>query len=114
MSKLQFLRAGVVAATMPATPGLAHENHVKSQHRAENATVSTALGRQSMFRHDHRAVASGAHLSISCIKRGLSMRKSQAFSVLIAVAGHDGAVCRGRSLQPRDCGATVETGTPAV
>jgi hypothetical protein len=39
-----------------------------------------------MFRHDHRAVASGARVSISCIKRGLSTRKSQAFSVLIAVA----------------------------
>jgi hypothetical protein len=37
MSKLQLLSAGLVAATMLATPALAREAHVKSQHRAENA-----------------------------------------------------------------------------
>jgi hypothetical protein len=53
VSKLQFLRAGVVATTMLVTPALAHENQVRSQHRAENATVSTALG--------------GRHNDYSCI-----------------------------------------------
>jgi hypothetical protein len=41
MSKLQFLPAGLVAATMLATPALAHENHVKSQ-RAQR-TLRSAL-----------------------------------------------------------------------
>jgi hypothetical protein len=44
MIKLQLLSAGLVAATILATPALAREAHVKSQHRAENADVSPAPG----------------------------------------------------------------------
>ena len=40
MKKLQLLSAGLVAATILATPALARENHRKSQHRAEIANAS--------------------------------------------------------------------------
>jgi hypothetical protein len=42
MNKLQLLSAGLVAATMLATPALARENHLKSQHRVENTNASAA------------------------------------------------------------------------
>jgi hypothetical protein len=44
MSKLQLLSAGLVAASVLATPALARESHVKSQHRVENANASAAPG----------------------------------------------------------------------
>jgi hypothetical protein len=40
MNKLQLLSAGLVAATMLATPALARESHLKAQHRVENANAS--------------------------------------------------------------------------
>ena len=42
MNKLQLLSAGLVAATMLATPALARESHLKAQHRVENANASVA------------------------------------------------------------------------
>jgi hypothetical protein len=44
MNKLQLLSAGLVAATMFATPALARESHLKAPHHVENANASAALG----------------------------------------------------------------------
>ncbi|MGX9429926.1 MULTISPECIES: hypothetical protein [Bradyrhizobium] len=40
MNTLQLLSAGLVAATMLATPALARESHLKSRHSVENVNAS--------------------------------------------------------------------------
>jgi hypothetical protein len=53
MNKLQLLSAGLVAATMLATPALARESHLKAQHRVENANASVA---PDVLRNEHSCI----------------------------------------------------------
>jgi hypothetical protein len=53
MTKLKLLSAALIAAAMLATPAMARESHVTSQHRAEDANASTAPGARYGFRGNH-------------------------------------------------------------
>jgi hypothetical protein len=44
MTKLKFLSAALIAATMLATPALARESHVSSLHLSKTADARTAGG----------------------------------------------------------------------
>ena len=44
MTKLKFLSAALITATMLATPAMARESHVGSRHLSKTTDVSTARG----------------------------------------------------------------------
>jgi hypothetical protein len=44
MTKLKFLSAALIAATMLATPAMARESHPNSRHLPVNANASTTSG----------------------------------------------------------------------
>jgi hypothetical protein len=44
MTKLKFLSAALIAATILATPALARENHVSSRYPSKTTDASTARG----------------------------------------------------------------------
>ena len=58
MTKPNFLSAALIAATMLATPAMARESHVSSQHLSKTADASTMpgaryVGRGDGFRGNH-------------------------------------------------------------
>jgi hypothetical protein len=53
MTKLKLLSAALIATAMLTTPAMARENHVTSQHRAEDANASPSyIGGGDGFRGD--------------------------------------------------------------
>ncbi len=58
MTELKLLSAALIAAATLTTPAMARENHVTSQHRAEDANASTTpgpsyIGEGDGFRGNH-------------------------------------------------------------
>ena len=53
MTKLNFLSAALIAATMLATPAMARESHVSSRHLSKTADASTARGARYISEGDH-------------------------------------------------------------